>query len=516
MWDPKTAVARLRTPWVAGAVVPVLAAAEFLRQRHRGLEPLSDGRVMLGIASNLRHHFSLTSPVDQAWIAGSPAETFRLLPRLPVPDVAPLYPTLVAAVPAPLETAAWIINFASLIAALVGVFVIGRRLAGPVAGVAAQAFLVAGPGQHTIFQSHRILSVAAAQTYDVTALALLLWALICWRRRTLFPLLLAAACLTRYAYTAVPVALLVVLLVRWAWTRRRPALLAPVAVATGVALFWQYLAAPFISGATAPKPIEWHRASAKPLLTALTGWAGLDEVMSSWPSVIVVAAIVIVAGAAGVALWRCRDRPLAALTAIAAAASLAMVLAGQAFLVADLMLNDERHLLPVRTLTVILLCAAVVTAVEHAAPRVRWLPVAAAIAAAGLLAVGVASDPRLADAFDPQVDPALITEVAARYTDGVIVSPNAPFVWWLTGLPALDAFRTIDSNTGRPRDTREELAELATEVNVVVSVRFPDLFSSIPVIPADQTCAVLIEPETVGAAMVAAWDITGCRWSDSG
>lgn len=270
-----------RRRWTVGlATLPSAIGIAFIRARPDALNATHDGGFFETIVDNLRRHTSLTAPVDHTWLVASPLEVWRQLPRVPVPDVGPIYPVLVAVVPLPIERAMWVVALVSLLAALVAVgLLVARATHSAFAGLVTQLLLVAGPSQPTsVFRRHNIQSIAAAQSYDVLAVALLLVGLVVFAGRrdhrglAVSSGLMTAAALTRYALVAAPAAIAVVALAR---RHRQRDVATAAGVAVALALLWQFVLAPALIGSAGPKSLGWHPGSLRPVMELVLGWFAL-------------------------------------------------------------------------------------------------------------------------------------------------------------------------------------------------------------------------------------------------
>ncbi len=121
--------AKLRRLWPL-LMVPLLAAAALVVRRVDRVQAGPDAGVFVGLVSNLRSSGALTSLTDQFWIRLSPAATVARLGDVPVADFGPLYPAVVAAVPASVDVAFLVIHVLALFAAVLAVGLITRRTTG--------------------------------------------------------------------------------------------------------------------------------------------------------------------------------------------------------------------------------------------------------------------------------------------------------------------------------------------------------------------------------------------------
>ncbi|MGI9053234.1 MAG: hypothetical protein ACR2HQ_11400 [Ilumatobacteraceae bacterium] len=518
--------AKLRRLWPL-LMVPLLAAAALVVRRVDRVQAGPDAGVFVGLVSNLRSSGALTSLTDQFWIRLSPAATVARLGDVPVADFGPLYPAVVAAVPASVDVAFLVIHVLALFAAVLAVGLITRRATdSTLAAVSAGSIAIWGPSSPQLFfPDDRPLDLFARIGADGPAVAwwLLGFAVVVgamsrcdrprsrrWIGAATTALLLAAAVLTRYALVGAVAGLLVALLLaRWRkGDRRWP----PVAAAMTLPLLWPVLIYPVVVGGAGPKSLAWHPGGLAPIGTTMGGWFGLD--VAGGVGVAVVGAALL---GFGVVCGLARAGGVASLAAASAAGQLAILVIGRFTLDAGLNVREERHLLLVRFLLAILvvcgLHALAVRVTANASDIVRRA--APGVIAVGLaLLVGVTSGvlpiPRPLRPLEP---PLAVEAWLADRGDPPVLSNNSEDWFVRTGVPAADLPRTIEPSTSAPRDVTAELAELATVAPVVVQAYRPGFFESVDLrtVPCAATTEVwTARPEVLGGFELAVVDLTRC------
>ena len=453
--------------WAVGArwSIPTLTAAVVLARRRTRLQDNTDGHMFTAIARNLRCCLSLSSPTDQYWIRLSPARTFAVMPSIPVSDVGPVYPVLAAIVPGPLDATFLAINVVAC-AAVLGVLaaVIARATGSVIAAVAGSALLVVGPIQTGLFAHATFANFAGDHGYDVFAAALLAGAISCLadhpghpprlRRATI---LLTLASLTRYALVAVPLSFVVLGVVGHRHGRSAAAVRRAGAVAACISLAWQYALYPLVYG-SAPKAFAYHRSSARGVLRVVLGWFGADGLVDRH---VLLAASLFVAlfAALGMIIVRRLPTSAAALLATSVVAVSATIVAGQAFLVSDILLNDERHYLPVR----LCLMTLVVCEAHRALTRAMWprrLAIGVTLGVFALLAIRSSSP--LPDPLQPRARVDTVQSALRRWPDVLVMSDESTAMLALYDRPALSMITATESTTGRVHDPVADLVDLAS------------------------------------------------------
>jgi hypothetical protein len=277
--------------------------------------------VFVGLVRNLRGARSLSSVTDQFWIRLPPVDSVARLGRIPVADFGPLYPTLVAIVPAPLDAAFLVVHVVAVFVAVWSVGVLALRATGStLAGAAAQVLALCGPSVASLFfPEGRPLDLFGMVGSDGIAVACFLAALamltvsesstslptvrgndnqsghvreqlVAVRSRGVAGVaggaLLAAAMLTRYATAGAVLGVLTVLL----WSRRSNGARRwmPVVAALAVVVMWQAAVYPLLVDGVGPKGVALHRGSIGPLGQTIAGWVGLTVGTTVGTAVVIV------------------------------------------------------------------------------------------------------------------------------------------------------------------------------------------------------------------------------------
>lgn len=504
----------LRRHWVL-LMVPAIVTIDFVSRRWWRLQGTLDGQLMLGIVQNLRAGRGFTSPSDQYWLTQSPATTWTKLPRVPVPDIGPIYTLLVSLWPGSAEAGMWAINLAALIAALLLVGLLGRGRADRVwLGVVAQLLIVFGPVQQTIFRFHSISSIAAAQGYDILATALVLAALFasCRRHPVAGATLLVFAALTRPALAVIPLAIFLGYGITS--SGRADKLFRACAVASASLALWFLMIWPLIAGST-PKQLHWHPANPAPLANAVLGWFGLEFVYETSAAAGVLLCLCLFAWMLWVAVPS-KSPMTERLLATTALAVVAIVVFGRTLLVQDMFVNDERHLLLAR---ITVLTISVRTLHFWVWPKVpsRWQHirpykgVVAALVAVWLIGASVLNgNLRLLPVYSlPPLEPGLVALVQEAVDNGaVVLSSDSSMLYNRTRISSIDVLRTHEPSTGKVRNGRQEARELARFSKNAVVVTFDQTILDGPPLPIE--CAVVVSSVRAPPIVVEIYDIGEC------
>jgi hypothetical protein len=278
--------------------------------------------------------------------------------------------------------------------------------------------------------------------------------------------------------------------------------------ASGTCLIWQFVALPLLFG-TAAKSFAWHRHSWLDLPRAALGWFGADGVVDASAPL---AMVVVVVALATIVLIIAR-RPLLSPSVLLGTAALALtttIVAGQAVLVADLIVNDERHQLPVR------LCVMALVVIEAfmllsrlGLTRRRGVIIGAAAAAL----VAIAGTPMLPDPLRARQPHLLIADALRAWPDAIVMTDEPTIMFAVYRRPALAPFLEIEPSTERRRSPHNELRDLASTISparellVVKTSMYPPSFW-----PPDDPCVdVRFETEDVPAGIrIALVDIGRC------
>ncbi|MFZ9628984.1 MAG: hypothetical protein ACO3C1_06490 [Ilumatobacteraceae bacterium] len=496
--------------------MPTLFTLGMVRARPHRLYDTVDGNLVAGIVHNVRCCGSLTSPTDQYWLRLDVATTYLRLPRVPVADLGPLYPLLVALVPLPVDRAMWVVNALSGAAALVLLAMVVRRVTDSwAAGVAAQVVMVVGPTQHTVFGTVTWSNLVGTTVYDVTAVALLLGAVAASTStgrvsRWAAALLFAAACAVKPSFVVALVVLAVWRVIEVMLRRGARSDTVPVVSAASAVLAWQFALVPLLFG-SAPKALAWHPIRDMGFFEALLGWVRLDGVVRASHAAGLVLGGLCLAVVAVLAVRRSTERSTA-LLALVLVAGAASVVIGRFVFDAEVVLRDERQLLLVRVAAMALLVIG--------AHRVvcRWAtgPTSAGritLVVALLVAVSVGTRPWFVALPDRGLPP-LVADELASHPDAVVMSNAPTTLYRQTAVSALTMLQPREPTTLRPVYVAGELGSLARSMrddgrSLVLDVVYDDYYLAV-VDPTWFACATLVDRRTAAGVEVSLVALTTC------
>jgi hypothetical protein len=188
-----------------------------------------------------------------------------------------------------------------------------------------------------------------------------------------------------------------------------------------------------------------------------------------------------------------------------------MILLGQAFLTASIILNDERQFLPARTaftgLVAIEIAGGVRSLIARLTPAIRHAATGAVVMAAVAALALIGTAPWILDRIpDPEL-PASSRAAIEANRNAVVMSGNPGLVYALTGVSGLEHIRDFEHSTGQTRDVHDEVADLADALNgrPLVVVAAPNGLP--PVDLAQIRCIDVI----VSGLDVRLYDLSNCR-----
>ena len=174
---------------------------------------------------------------------------------------------------------------------------------------------------------------------------------------------------------------------------------------------WQLLVYPLLVDDAGPKSLVFHRGDIAPLGTTMAGWFGMTVTGA------LAAAIVVVVGVGLVALAvLARPGGVVALTSLAAAGQLAIVVLARQYLDAGLNLREERHVLLVRFVAAILVVTGVTNGIRWAVARCPAVAVDRALGI-GALVVVCARGARRRGVADPRAHSSRSGDARRRAVD---------------------------------------------------------------------------------------------------